>query len=119
MVLKEFRKIFADLQIETREFGTREIDLCYSQAMMLQVDEIYKKKHLEMNFVEFIEAISRIADASNLPLKSDNSDSKNLSLRAKLENLMLYLLKLCPKKIKNLYIPPTEEMYESMKLKSE
>jgi len=28
--------------------------------MMTQIDELWKKRHLEMSFVEFIEAISRV-----------------------------------------------------------
>jgi hypothetical protein len=29
---------------------------------MTQVDELYVKRHLEMSFVEFIEAVSRACD---------------------------------------------------------
>jgi len=72
LALLEFRAICSDAEMVQNTFGTREIDLCYSQAMMTQVDEIYKKKHLEMNFVEFLEAISRVADTANLPKKGES-----------------------------------------------
>ena len=35
--------------------------------MMTQVDELEKDKHINMNFVEFLEAIVRVAEKTEIP----------------------------------------------------
>ena len=62
MSLTEFRRLCLDSKIINSEFTTREIDLCFSRAMMTQVDYLVKTRHLEMSFVEFLEAICRGAN---------------------------------------------------------
>lgn len=43
-------------------FGAREIGVIYNLSMMTQVDEIHNTRHMDMRFIEFVEAISRVAD---------------------------------------------------------
>ena len=43
-------------------FGAREIGAIYNLSMMTQVDEIHNTRHMDMRFIEFVEAISRVAD---------------------------------------------------------
>lgn len=39
----------------------------YNLAMMTQVDEIDKERHINMIFVEFLEAIVRVAEKTEIP----------------------------------------------------
>ena len=39
----------------------------YNLAMMTQVDEIEKDRHINMIFVEFLEAVVRVADKTEIP----------------------------------------------------
>ena len=43
-------------------FGEREIGTMFNLAMMTQIDEIHSSRHLNMQFIEFAEAISRVAE---------------------------------------------------------
>ena len=43
-------------------FGAREIGTLYNLAMMTQVDEIHKTRHMDMRFIEFVELLARVAD---------------------------------------------------------
>ena len=43
-------------------FGAREIGVIYNLSMMTQVDEIHNTRHMDMRFIEFVEAIARVAD---------------------------------------------------------
>jgi len=43
-------------------FGAREIGPLYNLAMQTNMDEINKTRHMDMQFIEFIEALARIAD---------------------------------------------------------
>lgn len=43
----------------------RDILFAFNLSTMTNVNEYTKDRHLEMNFVEFLECISRIADACN------------------------------------------------------
>ncbi|OMJ92670.1 hypothetical protein SteCoe_4548 [Stentor coeruleus] len=61
MSIEEFRQLCYDANLVPKDLPIREIDLCFSQAMMMQADEINQKKHVEMSFVEFIEAICRVS----------------------------------------------------------
>lgn len=59
MSVEEFRDLCTDGGLINESFATREIDVCFRAAMMTQVDEVYKKRHIEMSFVEFLEALAR------------------------------------------------------------
>ena len=55
-------------------FGAREIGTIFNLAMMTQVDEIYKDRHMQMVFVEFLEALGRVAERV---VYEDNIDNNN------------------------------------------
>ena len=40
----------------------RDINMAYNMSMMGQVDEISSSRHLQMNLLEFYEAVARLAD---------------------------------------------------------
>lgn len=50
--------------------------------MMTQVDEIFNKRHLEMSFIEFLEAFARVCDKANLqPDDTGGEDDPPLNVR--------------------------------------
>ena len=58
----EFTKIVTDAGVVDDSFGAREISPLFNLSMMTQVDELSSEKFSQMIMVEFIEAISRVAD---------------------------------------------------------
>lgn len=48
--------------IHDENFGERDIGTQFNLAMMTQINEIHSGRHLNMQFLEFAEAIARIAD---------------------------------------------------------
>lgn len=108
MSLDEFRMLCVDTGMISESFTTREIDVCYSQAMMTQIDYLYKKRHLEMNYVEFLEAICRAASQTSI------EDNPEATLRDKLVALVPNLLSVCPTSVSDVFVKPTEETYFRM-----
>ena len=88
MCLEEFVDLCRDSGLGNEKISPREMNYCFVQAMMTQVDEYYKKRHFEMNFVEFLEAFSRVSDIRD--------DDPNKSLAKSLEKSLQNLIKLCP-----------------------
>lgn len=118
MSIEEYRMVINDANLQSSTFAAREIDICYSQAMMTQIDDLYQKRHLEMNFIEFVEAFSRAADLSNLPkLGEDETMPNDCPIHKRIENGLSYLLKLCPASIKDNFVTPNEETYRRMMYK--
>jgi ABC-type Fe2+-enterobactin transport system substrate-binding protein len=108
MSLDEFRMLCVDAGMISESFTTREIDVCYSQAMMTQIDYLYKKRHLEMNYVEFLEAICRAVNETSI---EENTEA---TLRDKLVALVPNLLSVCPTSVSDVFVKPTEETYFRM-----
>ena len=114
MSLEEFRMLCNDALLVGEKFATREIDVCYCESMMTQVDEIYSKRHLEMNFVEMIEALSRAVDQCDNFQDIDGFTSYQListPLSKKLELSFRNLIKLCPVSVQDDFEFPTSEVY--------
>ncbi|CEM39209.1 unnamed protein product [Vitrella brassicaformis CCMP3155] len=68
-------------------FTAREVSLAFTLAMMTQVNETDKRRHLEMSFVEFLEAVGRIVymregyDSAQLPALLDSFLANNVATR--------------------------------------
>jgi len=62
MCLEEFHRLMADTQMYNDNCGERDATLAFNLAMMTQVDELNSDRIYQMQFVEFLEALSRIAD---------------------------------------------------------
>jgi hypothetical protein len=62
MCMGEFIDLITNSGVIDDNFGAREIGTIYNLAMMTQVNEIEYDRHYEMSLIEFIEAISRVAD---------------------------------------------------------
>lgn len=111
MNLHEFRMFCNDAKLINENFPLREIDMCFRQAMMTEIDEILDGDHLEMVYVEFIEALTRVAG------QMFSKDSSLTSLSQKLEAIIPLALKVCP--VNNLVVfeMPSKETYHNMKFK--
>ncbi|OMJ72579.1 hypothetical protein SteCoe_28936 [Stentor coeruleus] len=112
MNLHEFRLMCNEAGLCNEEFILREIDMCFRQAMMTEVDEIKHSEHLEMVYVEFIEAFARMADQ----LYPDKF-GEVLTLKRKMENLMPSMIRICPAKAKIGWEPPSDASYHNMKFR--
>ena len=62
MSMNEFIDLVTQSGVIDDNFGAREIGVLFNLSMMTQVDEIHKERHFQMHFIEFIEALSRVAD---------------------------------------------------------
>ena len=109
MNLHEFRLFCTDARLINDNFPVREIDMCFRQAMMTEIDEILDGDHLEMVYVEFIEALSRVADLVN----SKNHEMDTLD--KKLEALIPTLMKVCPINTSSVFELPSKETFYQMK----
>mmetsp|Transcript_4556 Transcript_4556/g.3830 ORF Transcript_4556/g.3830 Transcript_4556/m.3830 type:complete len:190 (+) Transcript_4556:590-1159(+) len=59
MTTDELEAIFADANLINDQLVSRDIAVYFNLAMMTQVDELNKDRHLRMNFIEFLEAFAR------------------------------------------------------------
>lgn len=100
MSLSEFRSLCIDAKLINEHFTVREVDVCYNRAMMTQSDYLNRSRHLEMTFVEFLEAITRAAN-----------EHEGKDLRSKLEGIMPKLLSICQPNFIQSYTYPDDETY--------
>lgn len=56
-----------DAGVLNDKFSVNQVTSLWNLSMMTQVDEISNERHLQMNFIEFIEAICRVADKLSFP----------------------------------------------------
>jgi len=84
-------------------FPARETDLVFNLAMSVRVDELTESKHMEMTFVEFLEALARACDKASMPPADVPAGTwspealQRQALSVKIRNAVPALLKLCPK----------------------
>ena len=120
MSLEEFRDVCVGAGLINDLFSTREIDVCYFQSMMTQVDELFSKRHTKMHYVEFLEAITRAYEITSLSKPNyDLAESKpsNTSLKEKIENACHSLLNICPQSLQDSFVFPNEKTYEKLMFK--
>ena len=67
MSMDEFFQMVSDAGVLDDNFGAREINPLYTLSMMTQKNEIDSDRHLNMVFVEFIEALGRVAEKITIP----------------------------------------------------
>ena len=67
MSFTEFNECIINTNCLSDNFGAKQIGNMYNLAMMTQVDEIEKDKHINMVFIEFLEAVVRVADKTEIP----------------------------------------------------
>ena len=64
----EFYDLIDVIGIVDDNFGQREIGPIFTCSMMTQKNELDNDRHINMTFIEFIEAIGRLAEKVNLPI---------------------------------------------------
>ena len=67
MMVDEFQRFFVQTGLISNTFVEREIFICFNSAMMTQVDEVTKEKHIKATFIEFLEAFARACEKLSLP----------------------------------------------------
>ena len=67
MSMTEFNDCVLNAMCQSDNFGAKQIGNMYNLSMMTQIDEIEKDKHINMVFIEFLEAIVRVADKAEIP----------------------------------------------------
>lgn len=118
--IDEFRDLCNEAQLLNDFFTSRDIELVYGLAMMTRVDELFKKQHVEMKYLEFLEAIGRLCEMANHKGNQDlsNEDLKCQPLSRKIQNVIPRLLRVCSKTIQISFAVPAEEIIEQTKYRS-
>lgn len=97
MCLQEFDDICITGQLLTETFTARETNLAFNLAMMTQPNEMDLDRHLQMSFIEFIEAISRVADMAKLPdPETGEKPTQDTPLQILISNMFPKLMNLLP-----------------------
>jgi hypothetical protein len=86
MSLSEFVDLVTSTGVVDDNFGAREINTIFRISMATQIDEIRNERHTRMQFLEFVEAISRVADRVIMNLVAEggtivNKETNNLGLQ--------------------------------------
>ena len=113
MSLDEFKDLCLKAELLQTPNPERDVELCFGAAMMVNVDEYYSKKHVEMTFVEFLEALARVSTFREImPGKA-----KYELLPRQIELNLNSLVKLCSKTLRENFVFPTYETYKTHQFK--
>ena len=107
MCCLEFEQLITEANVLSDKFGVKQLSILFNLSMMTQVDEVESERHINMTFVEFLEALVRVAERLEIPnLMRDEGSfiGKELSpeeaeeyaerpLHQKVESLILFLAK--------------------------
>jgi len=75
MEVDEFNEMIAQAGLINDNFVSRDVMVCFNLAMMTQVNEIDKDRHIKANFIEFLEALGRAIDKISMGPEDDVSVS--------------------------------------------
>jgi len=73
----EFTSFLTSCGFINDNFVARDCNVCFNLAMMTQVDELEKDRHLKANFVEFLEAFARAAERISMSPPKDEDNEEN------------------------------------------
>ncbi len=97
MSLDEFNEMISNTGILDESFGTREINPIFNLSMMTQKNELDFDRHMNMQPVEMLEAIGRVADKLNINKLQDFFPEmpclNKFKLDKKIESLLVLLMK--------------------------
>ena len=74
----EFERMYYDAKLQSTRFSYKDLNYWYNFAMQSQIDENESWRHLQMNYLEFLEAIGRMADMLSYPPPTDNFKNEYL-----------------------------------------
>lgn len=98
MCLDEFNALVQKGQLFGDTCGERQMYMAFNLGMMVQVDELNSDRMFQMSFVEYLEALTRMADAVSLkspsPISSNYEDRTKQPLYLKLEGLCYQLFRI-------------------------
>jgi hypothetical protein len=77
MMADEFTSFLTSCGFINDNFVARDCNVCFNLAMMTQVDELEKDRHLKANFVEFLEAFARAAERISMSPPKDEDNEEN------------------------------------------
>ncbi|KAM3145065.1 hypothetical protein pb186bvf_002740 [Paramecium bursaria] len=95
--LQDFKNLFFITDLLEKHVSEQEMQLIFLQSMQLQLDELNSAEHFEMTFIEFVEALTRMAEkisprSPTFKVKDLNQQQRTtLPLYVKFEGL-LYIL---------------------------
>lgn len=99
MSLEEFTSMMQKAGLLNEFFGNREVGPQFNLSMMTNVDEVWNDRHLNMTYVEFLEALGRIADKFSMDNMEDHFPDyvgkSESGLDKKMESTFLVLIKYC------------------------
>ena len=99
MCLDELKEICSIAKLfDIPSFIERECNISFNLSMMTQVDELDSDRIFQMSFIEFLEAVARIAEKVNIQVaassvESVSSPSQGMALALKMEGLILHVLR--------------------------
>jgi hypothetical protein len=96
MSLQEFTDLCNTAKLINDKFTTNKVNFAFNLAMMTQVNELDLDRHCQMTFVEFLEALGRVAYMGM-------SAESIANYPTALEEVILSLLKIAPAYIRDTY----------------
>lgn len=99
MSVSEFENFILAVPLVNDIFMQRDASVCFSLAMMTQVNDIDYERHIQGQFIEFLEAFCRAADrAAFQPVDDDGimsvEERKRQPLHIKIENVLPMVIRL-------------------------
>ena len=67
MSVEEFKEMVESTYCLSEKFGSKQLAIYYNLSMMTQLEEVEMDRHLNMSFIEFIEAVVRVAEKVEIP----------------------------------------------------
>jgi hypothetical protein len=127
MSIEEFKQLCLDAKIISEKLAARDLEGCFVLSMIVQVDELFEKKHIEMTFVEFLEALCRVcwflntetANHEEVEMSEFKKIGIHVDLKEKIEKAMWNLYHLCPKQLQDNFSFPNQQVYKSFMYKFE
>ena len=116
MSFEEYRRVCLDAKILPPSVPERDLEVFYGLAMMVQVDQVYRKRHVEMDLFEFIEAVGRLCwHMPEVVVEGEEKYRDEPPLPKKLENALAQMISLCSKNVKENFVFPTLDTYKNYK----
>jgi hypothetical protein len=106
MSLEEFKSLLFDCKIVDQSVASRDLDSFFFLSKRIEIDELFFKKHIEMDFSEFLEGFSRACDFSVILI---GSFSSKLFLGCKA------LLEILPKVSQEGFVVPSKKVLKSLR----
>jgi len=97
--LEEFVTMLGNAGLLNEFFGNREAGPLWNLSMMTNTNEVASEKHLNMTFVEFLEALARVADkfemVNMVDMFPEYKAKSPFELDKKLESTFFVLIRGC------------------------